>query len=90
MSLLTVEQKIYCLADLLVLYLPVEVFVNYLCTLLGSDVGQKVCAQIARNGNIISRPRIAGGIYKAGIESELNMGLYLTARCGRRVYVVAV
>ena len=52
----TVEEKINGLSDLFVLNLAVEILINHLGSLLERDIGEQVCAQVARDGDVISRP----------------------------------
>ena len=56
MRFLAVEEKIDGLSDLFILDLTVKVLINHLGSLLGRDIGEQVRAQIACDGDVISRP----------------------------------
>lgn len=67
---LAVEQEIDCLAHLLVLNLAVKILVDDLGALLGSDIGQQIRAQIARDGNVIGRPGIARCVDEPRVQAQ--------------------
>ncbi len=75
MSLLAVQQKVDCLANLLVFDLSVKVLVHDLGTLLGGDVGEQIGAQIPGYGHVIRGPRITGGVDESGVQAKQNVRL---------------
>ena len=64
--LLAVEQKVDGLSHLLVLNLTVEILVHHLGSLLRCNIGQKIGAQIPRDGDVIRSPGVARRIDEAG------------------------
>ena len=59
MGLLSIEKEIDGLSDLFVGYLSVQIFVYDFGSLFRSDVREKIGAEIAGDGNVISCPGIA-------------------------------
>ena len=81
---LAVEQEVDRFAHLFVFDLAVEVFIDDLRALFGSDIREQVGAKIAGDRNVVARPGVSGSVYQPGIEPEHHVGLYL-ARGNRAV-----